>query len=150
MPTTLSRLRKQSCRKKVTIFLQANCRQKERQQTQRTISCMCAQFSASRACGMLRKMSSNFVKLTMRRWAYNYLTVKLLLVLASTVILGSESHETHDHILLSQGFGSLQLAPTPPPPQMTRILQSRRQEAAATERQVDRISNFPHTPHHRI
>jgi hypothetical protein len=36
------------------------------------------------------------------------LTAKLLLALASTVILGSESHRTHDHILLSDGSGSLQ------------------------------------------
>jgi hypothetical protein len=33
---------------------------------------------------------------------------KLLLVLASTVILGSESHGTHGHILKSDGSGSLQ------------------------------------------
>jgi hypothetical protein len=31
----------------------------------------------------------------------------LLLVLASTVILGSEFHENHDNILLSDGSGSL-------------------------------------------
>jgi uncharacterized membrane protein YkvI len=37
-----------------------------------------------------------------------YLTAKLLLALASTVILGSESHGTHDLILLSDGSGSLQ------------------------------------------
>jgi hypothetical protein len=36
------------------------------------------------------------------------MTAKLLLALASTVILGSESHETHDHTLLSDGSGSLQ------------------------------------------
>jgi hypothetical protein len=36
------------------------------------------------------------------------LTGKLLLVLASTVILGSESHGTQDYILLSDGSGSLQ------------------------------------------
>jgi hypothetical protein len=36
------------------------------------------------------------------------LTAKLLLALASTVILGSESHRTHDRILLSDGSGSLQ------------------------------------------
>jgi hypothetical protein len=35
------------------------------------------------------------------------LPVKLLLTLASTVILGSESHGTLDHILLSEGSGSL-------------------------------------------
>jgi hypothetical protein len=33
-------------------------------------------------------------------------TSKLLLALASTVILGSEFHETHDHILLSHVSGS--------------------------------------------
>jgi hypothetical protein len=33
----------------------------------------------------------------------------LLLALASTVILGSESHGTHDHILLYDDSGSLQL-----------------------------------------
>jgi hypothetical protein len=31
----------------------------------------------------------------------------LLLTLASTVVLGSESYGTHDHILLSDGSGSL-------------------------------------------
>jgi hypothetical protein len=41
-------------------------------------------------------------------WLTDWLTAKLLLVLASTVILGSESHEIHDHILLSDGSGSLQ------------------------------------------
>jgi hypothetical protein len=35
------------------------------------------------------------------------LTAKLLLALISTVILGSESHVTHDHILLSDSSGSL-------------------------------------------
>jgi hypothetical protein len=34
---------------------------------------------------------------------------KLLLALASTAILGSESHGTHDHILLSDGSGRLQV-----------------------------------------
>jgi hypothetical protein len=47
------------------------------------------------------------------------LTAKLLLALASTVILGSESHGTHDYILLSDGSGSLQNnscpVPTGPP-----------------------------------
>jgi hypothetical protein len=36
------------------------------------------------------------------------LTAELLLVLASTVILGSESNGTHDVILMSDGFRSLQ------------------------------------------
>jgi hypothetical protein len=36
------------------------------------------------------------------------LRTKLLLVLASTVILVSKPHRTRDHILLSDGFGSLQ------------------------------------------
>jgi hypothetical protein len=36
------------------------------------------------------------------------LTAKLLLALASTAIIGFESHGTHDHILLSDGSGSLQ------------------------------------------
>jgi hypothetical protein len=40
--------------------------------------------------------------------ADSLLLAKLLLALASTVILGSESHGTHDHILHSDGFGSLQ------------------------------------------
>jgi hypothetical protein len=39
------------------------------------------------------------------------LTAKLLLTLGSTVILGSESHGTHGHILLSDGSGILQLTP---------------------------------------
>jgi hypothetical protein len=38
----------------------------------------------------------------------DWLTAKLLLALASTIIFGSESHETHDHILLSGGSASLQ------------------------------------------
>jgi hypothetical protein len=37
-----------------------------------------------------------------------YLSAKFLLVLASTAILGSESHWIQDHILLSDGSGSLQ------------------------------------------
>jgi hypothetical protein len=40
--------------------------------------------------------------------SFSWLTAKLLLALASTVILGSESHRTHGHILLSDGSGSLQ------------------------------------------
>jgi hypothetical protein len=36
------------------------------------------------------------------------LTAKLLLGLANAMILGSEFHGTHDHILLSDGSGSLQ------------------------------------------
>jgi hypothetical protein len=35
------------------------------------------------------------------------LAIKLLLALASTIILGLEPHRTHDHILLSDGCGSL-------------------------------------------
>jgi hypothetical protein len=35
--------------------------------------------------------------------AHACLPVKLLLVLASTVILDTEYHEIHDHILLSDG-----------------------------------------------
>jgi hypothetical protein len=38
------------------------------------------------------------------------LTIKFLLALASRIILGSESHGTHDHILVSHGSGSLQTA----------------------------------------
>jgi hypothetical protein len=38
-------------------------------------------------------------------------TVKLLLVLASTVILGSEIRETHDHILLSHESESCETPP---------------------------------------
>jgi hypothetical protein len=38
---------------------------------------------------------------------YSVQSSKLLVALASTVILGSESHGTHDHILLSDGSGSL-------------------------------------------
>jgi hypothetical protein len=37
-----------------------------------------------------------------------WLAVKLLLALTNTAILGFESHETRDHILLSDSFGSLQ------------------------------------------
>jgi hypothetical protein len=39
-----------------------------------------------------------------KRWV----TAKLLLALSSTVIPGSESHGTHDHVLVSDGSGSLQ------------------------------------------
>jgi hypothetical protein len=38
----------------------------------------------------------------------DWLTDTLLLALASTEILGSVSHETHDHILLTDGSGSIQ------------------------------------------
>jgi hypothetical protein len=41
-------------------------------------------------------------------WQTYLLTAELLLALASTVILGSKSHGTHDHILLSDSSGSLQ------------------------------------------
>jgi hypothetical protein len=37
-----------------------------------------------------------------------WLTAKLLLTFTSTVIIGSESHRTHDHILLSDSSESLQ------------------------------------------
>jgi hypothetical protein len=37
---------------------------------------------------------------------------KLLLARASTVILGSEFHGTHNHFLLSDIFGSLQITPS--------------------------------------
>jgi hypothetical protein len=37
----------------------------------------------------------------------DWLTAKLLLTLACTVILGSESHESHDHVLLSDDSRSL-------------------------------------------
>jgi hypothetical protein len=40
--------------------------------------------------------------------AIKWLTAKLLLALASTLILGSEYYGTHDHILLSDGSGSRQ------------------------------------------
>jgi hypothetical protein len=45
--------------------------------------------------------------LTLRTLAY-CLTAKLLLALASIMILGSESRGIHDHILLSDGSGNLQ------------------------------------------
>jgi hypothetical protein len=38
----------------------------------------------------------------------DWLTAKLLLILARIVILGSESHRTHSHSLLSDGSGSRQ------------------------------------------
>jgi hypothetical protein len=38
------------------------------------------------------------------------LAVKLLLALTSTVILGFEFHGSHDHILMSDGSGSLQIS----------------------------------------
>jgi hypothetical protein len=41
-------------------------------------------------------------------WLPDCLTAKLLLVLASSVVLDSESHGTHDHILLSDDSRSLQ------------------------------------------
>jgi hypothetical protein len=48
---------------------------------------------------------------SLTNWLYSVscnLTTKLLVALASTMILGSESHGTHGHILLSDGSGSLQ------------------------------------------
>jgi hypothetical protein len=44
----------------------------------------------------------------------NWLTAKLLLALARTVILGSESHGTHDHILLTDGSRILEVVISPP------------------------------------
>jgi hypothetical protein len=41
-------------------------------------------------------------------WLTDWLIAKLLLALASIVILGSESHGTRGHILLSDGSGILQ------------------------------------------
>jgi hypothetical protein len=41
-------------------------------------------------------------------WPLAWLTAKLLLALASTGILGSRPHETHDHILLSDGLSQIQ------------------------------------------
>jgi hypothetical protein len=38
------------------------------------------------------------------------LPAKVLLALVSTMVLGSESHGTQDHILLFDGAGSLQIA----------------------------------------
>jgi hypothetical protein len=40
-----------------------------------------------------------------------WLTSKLTLVLANTAILHSESHGMHDHILLSDNYGSLRTLP---------------------------------------
>jgi hypothetical protein len=40
------------------------------------------------------------------------LSAKFLLVLASVVVLGSESHGTHDHILLSDGSARFETTPT--------------------------------------
>jgi hypothetical protein len=48
------------------------------------------------------------------------LPAKLLLVVASTVIFGSKSHGIHDHILLSDGSGSL-------PEELTAYYQSQSQ-----------------------
>jgi hypothetical protein len=44
----------------------------------------------------------------MKTYGGSGLVAKLLLTFASTVILGCEFHGTHDHILLSDGSGSLQ------------------------------------------
>jgi hypothetical protein len=62
------------------------------------------------------------------------LTVKLLLVLASAVILGSESHGTHDHILISDGSGSLQKIP------LTNSSQSQSQSYVKTDGQSASLS----------
>jgi hypothetical protein len=43
---------------------------------------------------------------------HSRLSAKLVLTLASTVILSSESYGTHDHILLSGGSGSLRILPS--------------------------------------
>jgi hypothetical protein len=45
---------------------------------------------------------------TFKIFCADSLTAKLLLALSNKVVLGSESHGTHDHILLSDGSGSLQ------------------------------------------
>jgi hypothetical protein len=42
---------------------------------------------------------------------YYCLSATLMLALASTVMLGSEFHGTHNHISLSDGYGSLQTTP---------------------------------------
>jgi hypothetical protein len=44
--------------------------------------------------------------MTVYYWLIDWLTAKLLLALASTVIFDSESHGTVDRILLSEGSGS--------------------------------------------
>jgi hypothetical protein len=52
----------------------------------------------------LNEFNVRFIHLSKTDW----LTAKLLLTLGCTVILGSESHETHDRILPSHGSGNLQ------------------------------------------
>jgi hypothetical protein len=52
-------------------------------------------------------MGRQVFQVSRRAQRTDLLTAKLLLALASTVILGSESRGTHDHILLSGGSGSL-------------------------------------------
>jgi hypothetical protein len=53
-------------------------------------------------------LTTMFYCLTTFPWSCLCLSGKLLLALASTVILGSKFHGTHDQILLSDGSGSLQ------------------------------------------
>jgi hypothetical protein len=61
-------------------------------------------FSCSRPCCMAAGSQLTHDHLAVTDW----LTAKLLVAHASTVILGSEPHGTHDHTLLSDGCGSLQ------------------------------------------
>jgi hypothetical protein len=44
-------------------------------------------------------------------WLDDSLTAELMLVLDSTVILGSKSNGINNHNLLSDSFGSLQITP---------------------------------------
>jgi hypothetical protein len=51
---------------------------------------------------------SYFLEININLLKADRLTAKLLLVLASTVIFGSDFHGSHDHTLLTDDSGSLQ------------------------------------------
>jgi hypothetical protein len=69
------------------------------------------------------------------------MTAKFQPGLASTVMLGSESHATSDYILLSNGSGSFQ---TPKPETLDRVRVTLR---LAVYRQSDRLGDKPLETH---
>jgi hypothetical protein len=67
----------------------------------------------------------------------DWTTAKLLLALASTVILGSESHGTHDHVLLCHESGSLQ---TTVPVRQLQIMQIIYKNSVRTSQETHYVS----------
>jgi hypothetical protein len=70
------------------------------------VQVLCRPSSASSFPGTTKFNHKNINHLIFEREVASR-SVKLLLALASTMILGSKSHGTHDLILLSDGVGSL-------------------------------------------